>query len=375
MERLLKKRPVIFVNSCDRYLLWDKSDGCGGFEEIGTNSEEESITLADFMSYDEMKISALMCVSSKSTFINDGKRDNGGIPGDPGSFQPDGVIVGMVGPRMHRKEVMEWKDIAITPEQNTKARGYGKNSSQNGLVKIWGQIWETELPTLEEAQAAPEGTYLTLNPQLLFNTVVYKRRIQLSAVTLLTEANVRAGAVGLKAYVHVVGLGLGVWRFYLNQEQVYVEAWGDALKAIETPNISHVDFSWIEVDNCHGVKNGEKFPGTNITIHISHRALHAPVPSGTLLVTNFAWDSNSLPGNEYWAGSLTSSGDPAAACSSGVAELHNTFINPRVTSTNLHIASRHGIEHVAKYAQRLQTEKHQTQMTKEQEPMDCEEGS
>ncbi|KAK4308409.1 hypothetical protein Pmani_019883 [Petrolisthes manimaculis] len=354
VERLLKKRTVVFVNSYDRYYLWDKSEGCGGFEVIGTNSEEKPLILADYMSYDEMKISALLCVSSHSTFINDGRRENHGIPGDSGSFQPDGVIVGMVGPRMHREEVMEYQDIVITPQQNKKARGFGKDSGQSSVVKIWEQVWETELPTWHEAHNSSEDTFLYFNPQIIFNKGVYKKRIQMSAEILLIEASVRAGAVGLQAYIHVVGLGLGVWRFYRNQEQLYVEAWGDTLKAIETPNIAHVDFSWIEVDNCHGIKNGEVFPGTNITLHFSRRALHAPVPSGTLLVTNFAWDSNTLPGNEYWLGSLTSSGDPAAACSSGVAELHNTFINPRVTSTNLHIVSRHGIEHVAKYAQRLE---------------------
>ena len=44
-------------------------------------------------------------------------------------------------------------------------------------------------------------------------------------------------------------------------------------------------------------------------------------------------------GNEYWLGMLASSGDPAAACSSAVAELHNWRINPRISAEYLRVAS------------------------------------
>lgn len=66
----------------------------------------------------------------------------------------------------------------------------------------------------------------------------------------------------------------------------------------------------------------------NIKVLFSKRSPAANLESDELLVLSYAWDGNAFPGNEYWVGSLFASGDPAAACMSQVAELHNPLVNP-----------------------------------------------
>ncbi|XP_069996049.1 uncharacterized protein [Penaeus vannamei] len=358
VERLLTKRPVVFFTPNDQYVLRDGSEGCDGFEEIGHSHESRRLPLRDYMSYDEVKLAALLSVASWSPFINNGSRHNRGVRGQAGDHEAEGVIVGMVGARFEREGVMEWQDCVVTPEQNTAERGYGEDPPQKRwLVREWGRLWGAgPLPTWEQAQQAQqdsEDSFVPLSSRMLLNTRVYKARIRLPAELLLAEASSRAAAAEKKAYVHVVGLGLGVWQVSPRQEQLFVDAWGEALAAVDTAHIGHVDFSWIKATQCHGAGDGDEFPGTAVVVHFSQRALHDPVPAGTLLVDSFAWDGNSLPGNEYWKGKLSASGDPAAACSSGVAELHNALINPRVCAENLHVVAGGRVEHVASYAAKV----------------------
>ena len=93
-------------------------------------------------------------------------------------------------------------------------------------------------------------------------------------------------------------------------------------------HISDVDFSWFphDCDACGGVHNGEDLHG--IRIHFSRRNPAAALSDPKkILVAQYAWDGNAYPGNEYWIGMLSASGDPAAASCSTISLIHNADFN------------------------------------------------
>lgn len=60
-----------------------------------------------------------------------------------------------------------------------------------------------------------------------------------------------------------------------------------------------------------------------IKVVFGKRTPFAKLETNGLVVRSWAWDSNTLPENEYWSGLLDDSDDPAAVCASTIAELHN----------------------------------------------------
>ncbi|XP_043278458.1 uncharacterized protein [Venturia canescens] len=379
VQRLLEKRAVQFYGADDRYKLLSGATGSDGWENVGTDDEREPLILANCLSYDEIKLSAMMLVSSHSEFINDGSRENRGIPtNDPSSVQPRGVIMGVVGTRFERARLMECQDILLTPLQNNMDNGYGpglddaggssgersssgsSDETKRGLRVIWSHFYgENYHPLYEEAvrrvRSKDNRRYLALTSQTIFDIENYMKRTLLSVEIILLEANTRAEKQNTTAFLHVVGFGLGVWKIIHDQEMYFFKTFEIALKKMNRKlrYVSDIMFAYFRQDKCGGAGNGDYLG--DIKIHFALREPHSRLTRGgdsdKLLVVTYAWDGNAYPGNEYWSGYLTASGDPAAACSTQIPELHNPLINWRNCGENLHVASpEHGLVHIADFA-------------------------
>lgn len=367
VQRLLEHRAVAFVGPRDKYLLIDKNTGAEGWEYVGTEQEKEPLVLAKCLSYDEIKLSAMMIMSSHTEFINDGSRDNKGIvSSDPEAVQPRGVIVGVVGSRFQRAGVMEYQDIVVTPLQNNMDNGYGPategtTEERRGLRVAWARFYGEEyLPLYEEAvkrlKSKENKRYVVVpvSRQYVFDVENYMKRTLLSVEMILLEANSRAERQNTTAFLHVVGFGLGVWRTLQDQELYFLKTFEIAIGKMKKKLkfVSDIMFAYFRQQKCGGAGNGDYLG--DIKVHFALREPHSRLFRATdankLLVVTYAWDGNALPGNEFWFGSLSTSGDPAAAASTQIAELHNVRINPRASASSLHVASpENGILHIADY--------------------------
>ncbi|KAI1300942.1 hypothetical protein F5Y03DRAFT_385804 [Xylaria venustula] len=312
--RLVEKRSLVFMGGSD-FTVLRSGEHIGGaskeWDRVGTEEEKlnKHLFLKDYLSYDEIMLSSLVGVSGPSYFINDGRRVNMGRPGKDGEFEPRGVIVGLVGARFERQDRM---DSVFVLRDDANPRQHPELS--NIFLDFFGQ----------RKTASVE-----------FDEDVYKARIRITADILFLEAAQRAKAAGKKAYVYVVGLGLGVWaQLGPKQSQLYVQAFIESLSHLgdDLSDIGTVEFAWI--DDVPGFKKRSMVLGASQTVVNFKFSRRNPAEKlhGTekdhLLVLSYAWDGNAFPGNEYWVGSLAATGDPAAACMSTISELHNPLVNP-----------------------------------------------
>ena len=352
ITRLLTKRPLAFFGATDHALLRNgqviDEDSTEQFKRIGTDAEAAPLVLVDYISYDEMQISALLGVSSSTYFFNNGDRNNCGIPSSQSDHQKQGVYVGHVGARFEIPEVMEFQFMLVTADQNVPEKGYGDPSAPtfkaNPKFKMWADFYGIEqFPTYTEAAEIyqrGERRFIPLRDArfggVYLDTLVYRERMRAVIEPYLADADARGKRYGKKAYVHAIGLGTGAWKIDQHeQEKIIIDVYKELLEKYSFPNILDVDFSHFAPQTF--MREDEVVNG--VRLHYSSRNPAdklTGIHKEQLLVADYAWDSNSFPGNEYWKGEgyLSLSGDPAAACCSLVARLQSPDC-PSVNGRNI----------------------------------------
>lgn len=367
IDRLLTKRPLAFYKPVDKYVLRNGTRGEGsfvpedGFESIGTRIQK--FPMAQYLSYDEMAISALLGVATPTYFLNDGSRTNYYKPNHR-PYEETGVYTALVGARFDRPERMEREHMLVEKLRSTPEDGYGPRRGdkelfpRDRLLSIWAKFYGLPyFPTYGEAVRAVRdrtGRFVpvrkhddekNIHIDGLLDTDVYKKRMRMVIEPFLADANERAERQHKQAYCHVVGLGTGLWA--VNgplQEQLIVDVFAEILAERRFAHIADINFSNFapEVRSVGRTGDGGILrDGRNqIKIHFSKRNPAAQLTGddvGKLLVAMYAWDGNAYPGNEYWNGVFDTSGDGAAATSSTITELQNPGINPAVSSENVFV--------------------------------------
>ncbi|KAJ3369594.1 hypothetical protein GGF31_005111 [Allomyces arbusculus] len=321
-RRLVRARPLTFYTARDSTLTRSakKLAGTTKWQALDPPARPAAIALgADYLTYPEMALGALLAVSSPTWFMNDGRRYNAAEVGEPGTFTEYGILVGVVGPRLKVPSEMEARAMVGTvtdpPPRHALAPEW---------VEYYDEAVSDELVQLPTSPKYPKGTVLHVG--------YYRRRLRTTFDLLLAEAQMRASEDPdrPRAYLRVVGLGLGVWA--LNsavQGPHFVAELMDAITASTMTAVAVVDLAWFSDLSQEDVPaTVTAAAGVTVQILVSTHATAAPVPAGHLLIATYAWDSNSFPGNEYWLGKLTTSGDPAAVCCSTIGELQNPLVNP-----------------------------------------------
>lgn len=333
IQRLIVKRPLTFLSSSDYTVGRDGQEIQGAKQKwplVGTETEQAPLLLKDYLSYDEIAISALIGVSSPTYFINSGSRYNASKQGEQGTYTERGVYVGLVGARFEIPNQMESRFLLADSKHCSPRRGYGyhnpPSTHDEAVLQMWARFYEIK-DQKSEVYGFPVvdiPSRPTLRPDL------YKRRIAVTVETFLLEAEERGKDAGMSVHAFIVGLGLGVWQYHSEQKTLYLDVIIEVIRRLNFSHVDVVEVSWVAQDY-----NGDTIlivPGVDaykdVMVVFTKQDPAVKREGNRLLVASYAWDGNAFPGNEFWIGTLEASGDPAAVCCSTIGELQNPYINP-----------------------------------------------
>jgi hypothetical protein len=332
IRRLILKRPLSFMGANDDTLGRDGRmvpNAANLWRQVGTGHEKEPLVLGEYLSYDEMALSALIGASSPTYFINSGGRFNCAAAQNLGEYTERGIYVSLVGPRFEIPDQMESRFLIADANFCTNGRGYGYHSTpathDQKILQMWARFYGVQNAETGICGFPVESSL----QQPTLNIDRYKQRIGLTLETFLLEAEARGKEFASPVHAFLVGLGLGVWQIDPRQAIAYVQELIATISRLSLSSVQYVELSWV-VDSYDGADRMivPAKDGNNITLLFTRDDPARKRAGNRLLVACYAWDGNSFPGNEVWRGSLSASGDPAAVCCSTVGELQNPYVNP-----------------------------------------------
>lgn len=339
----------------------------------------------------------MIYISGYTICINDGNRHNNGTV-DESNVEREAVVIGLIGPRFLRRGKMDYEDIIITKNDDSKKSCFDNifnyedeqtqlaKQSTEGLQHIWAKFYQS--PSLDINDILSRNITISnsnsnnytnrfkyvpgSNNTEVFDNQAYYRRISILAETVFIEAEFRAMERGKNAFINVIGCGLGTWMLSPHQSDIYILTFLERTRTFLNRNVlnhvTDVNFAFIQPTDSVGAVfrnvfdennqapniflESESHPNGGINVQMENRYPTSKLTGrqeGKLLVVVYPGDSNALPGNEFWHGSLNTSGGAAAACSTQISELHNAHINPAVSGYNVRVVGRDGIKTLTDY--------------------------
>jgi hypothetical protein len=212
VKRLIVKRPITFYMKHDRNILRSIPKrllpGKGKWDNVAKTLDQRQADfpfLREYISYDEMLMSACVNMSTPTFFVSNGsvKKHVEPKPLDP--FIPEGILCGLVGARLQKKGFMESR-FAFPRDPKDKSFNAVHQSDDFWIRKVYREAFpEGKIPTRAEVEAKPE-IYKEIYKDDV-NVVFLKKRLGMTVVPFIEEAVNRGREQNVKVVVSVPPVG------------------------------------------------------------------------------------------------------------------------------------------------------------------------